>query len=93
MEKADGLDVQKSKAVTFVVESYFTDTVRLEDGNKRLNEQLGFLRSEFDKIHREIQQPLKLLAACTENSDKVAPTPQQRTFLDKLLRRNKSNVG
>lgn len=43
VEKAEELDVQKSKAVTFMVESYFTDTVRLQDENKQLKEQLGFL--------------------------------------------------
>ena len=38
IERANELDVQKSKAVSFMVESYFIDTLRLQDENQQLKE-------------------------------------------------------
>jgi hypothetical protein len=73
-----------------MVESYFTDVVRLQEENQRLKEELGFLMNEFDRIHKEIQEPLKLLAAGPVEAAASHPEPQPRTFLDRLLGRNKT---
>lgn len=85
VKKANELDVQKSKAVTFMAESYFVDTVRLQEENQQLKEQLGFLRSEFDRIHREIQEPLKLLAAGPASvTDKDKEPLRKPSLLERL---------
>lgn len=83
---------QTSKVVTYMVTAYLQGLAPLQKENKELKEQLGFLRSEFDKIHtglQEIKEPLKLLTAGSATAE---PQPQvgSRSFVDKLLRRNKS---
>lgn len=96
IRKASELDTQKSKAVNYMINAYLQELEPLQQENARLKEELELLRTEFDRIVREIAQPLKLLTestgAETETRDEVTatPQPQLRTFLDKLLRRNKA---
>jgi hypothetical protein len=98
LRKASELDTQKSKAVNHMINAYLQELEPLQQENARLKEEQGFLRSEFDKIVREIAEPLKLLTepagAETKTRDEVTPVPQPqpqpRTFLDKLLGRSKA---
>ena len=83
---------QISKAVNYIVTAYLQELEPLQRENAQLKEDLGFLRSEFDRIHREIQEPLKLLTASTEKRNEVTPTQQSRSLLDKILRRNKATT-